>query len=265
MDSLEFIEKLKGTSAGQKYIALIQEEKSKGRSLNWERGFERHHIQPKALGGEDSEDNLVKLSVFNHILAHVYLAKALPCYDTVYAVQILSGKQKNSLQDIEKATIDEVCEWAKIRELARKYRKPHSSETIAKFVEGSKKTRLAKYGSLMSQALSADTIQKRLQNTSQKYGGDSAGQMHTPESKLARKVKMISKYGGCTTHMQSPEIVEKARQTRILHAEQNKRIQKTEEFVSWFNSHPEFKSAYRSVPKFLRERNQTREEYLTSI
>lgn len=37
--------------------------------------FEKHHILPKSLGGDDSEDNLVKLTAKEHIFAHKILIK----------------------------------------------------------------------------------------------------------------------------------------------------------------------------------------------
>lgn len=37
--------------------------------------FEVHHIKPRSLGGDDSKDNLVKLSPREHFVAHILLAK----------------------------------------------------------------------------------------------------------------------------------------------------------------------------------------------
>lgn len=40
--------------------------------------FDRHHIVPRSLGGLDAKDNIAKLSVREHIFAHVLLAKIHP-------------------------------------------------------------------------------------------------------------------------------------------------------------------------------------------
>ena len=40
--------------------------------------FEVHHIVPRCLGGNDLEDNLVKLTPKEHFLAHYLLTKMLP-------------------------------------------------------------------------------------------------------------------------------------------------------------------------------------------
>ena len=221
MDSKEFLGKLGKSEEGRKYLDLVARNKNR-RNLKWERGFERHHIQPRALGGSDSSSNLVKLTVFDHILAHIYLAKALPCYDTVAATCIMCGRRIKTLSEVEKITLEEAYRQSEIRQLRRKYRKPKTDEENRYFVEQSKKTRIERYGSLMSQAHTKQVIEQRLKAVAERYDGDSAGQLHTAKSKLARKLKMISEYGGCTKHMQNPETIEKARQTRIRHAQQSR-------------------------------------------
>lgn len=40
--------------------------------------FHRHHIVPKHMGGEDSEDNLIKLGYKDHREAHLILAECFP-------------------------------------------------------------------------------------------------------------------------------------------------------------------------------------------
>lgn len=261
MDSQEFLKTLKKSKEGLKYLNLVEENKGK-RDLKWKKGFERHHIQPKALGGSDDRSNLVKLTVFDHILAHIYLAKALPCYDTVAATCIMCGRRVKTLSEVEKITLEEAYDQAQIRQLRRKYRRPKTDEENRHFVEQSKKTRIEKYGSLMSQAHTEQAVKQRLKTIAERYNGDSAGQMHTDKSRLARKLKMISEYGGCTKHMQNPEIIEKARQTRIKHAQQSREIIGTQKFQEWFKNHPEYTSEYFSVPKFLKELGQSREEFL---
>ena len=52
---------------------------------------EMHHIVPKCLGGDDSADNLVKLTFREHILAHRLLSKIYPNHPGLnYAVVLLS-------------------------------------------------------------------------------------------------------------------------------------------------------------------------------
>ena len=37
--------------------------------------FERHHIVPRSLGGSDDKDNIVKLTLREHYIAHLLLCK----------------------------------------------------------------------------------------------------------------------------------------------------------------------------------------------
>ena len=62
---------------------------------------ETHHIKPKSLGGDDSDDNLVDLSPREHFIAHRLLAKITTGEDRtkmVFALWRMSnnGKIKNS-------------------------------------------------------------------------------------------------------------------------------------------------------------------------
>lgn len=50
----------------------------KARPLTRECGYEIHHIIPKLLGGKDSKENLVKLSIKEHVFAHRLLVKIYP-------------------------------------------------------------------------------------------------------------------------------------------------------------------------------------------
>lgn len=65
------------------YCSLI--EKSKSRILKSNEIFEIHHIQPRSLGGSDKDDNLVKLTLREHYIAHRLLTK------------FLSGKAKSKM------------------------------------------------------------------------------------------------------------------------------------------------------------------------
>lgn len=63
--------------------------------------FERHHIIPKCLGGDDSTDNLVNLTPEEHFLAHQLLVKIYPTHQGLkYALYLMtispSGKRNNN-------------------------------------------------------------------------------------------------------------------------------------------------------------------------
>jgi hypothetical protein len=82
--------------------------------------YEFHHIHPRKLGGAvRDKNNIVRLSLFEHCQAHILLAKAMPCNETLVPVFRMSGGQYKKLSDFEKITLEEIGEWTKIRALAR--------------------------------------------------------------------------------------------------------------------------------------------------
>ena len=54
---------------------------------------EVHHIMPKALGGDNSNDNLIRLPYRAHLIAHWLLAKAIPCRETTSAFRCMIAFQ----------------------------------------------------------------------------------------------------------------------------------------------------------------------------
>lgn len=60
------------------YEAVISKALSEGRVRNGERYYEKHHIVPKCLGGDNSNSNLVLLTGKEHFLAHKLLRKMYP-------------------------------------------------------------------------------------------------------------------------------------------------------------------------------------------
>lgn len=54
-------------------------------------GFENHHIIPKCMGGTNKKDNLVRLTIPEHLMAHVLLFRENPNNrDLAYAVHMMS-------------------------------------------------------------------------------------------------------------------------------------------------------------------------------
>lgn len=47
----------------------------KRRCISPQQKFERHHIIPRSLGGSDSEENIVKLTLREHYIAHLLLCR----------------------------------------------------------------------------------------------------------------------------------------------------------------------------------------------
>lgn len=117
-----FHKQLNESDFGTQYLQLIGSAKNRG--LKPEKGYEIHHIHPRALEGSDDKSNLVKLTVFEHCIAHYYLAKAVPCWKTLYPILLLSHRQVKKLSDLERLTLEEVCQWSLLREQAKRAPKP---------------------------------------------------------------------------------------------------------------------------------------------
>ena len=85
------------------YLDFINERKSV-RSLDKTKlNFysETHHILPRCKGGEDKDDNLVLLSMKEHIIAHILLAEAFPEYPELsVAARFMIGRGTNSNEDL---------------------------------------------------------------------------------------------------------------------------------------------------------------------
>lgn len=211
-----FYGKLYESEWGRKYLNLIRENVPENTQT------EVHHIQPKALGGTNSCTNLVRLSVLQHILAHIYLAKALPCRETLLPITWMSRKSVKKLTDLEKISLDQIQEWAELREQASKEssRLVHAPETLQKSIRKSQETRKQKYGSCTAYLHTEDIREKILNTIASKYGGDRAGQLHTEEVRNRVLKTRAERYG-----TKGPVLSEEARK-RAVENSQKTRLEK---------------------------------------
>ena len=116
MNSSDFFEKLENSTYGKEYLRIV----SKGsKDLTYEKGFERHHILPRSLGGTNEKQNLVKLTTYQHVLAHYYLALGFPSKETIGAFSCITRfHQFKHLSELEQITLQQLEHWSKLREQA---------------------------------------------------------------------------------------------------------------------------------------------------
>lgn len=137
MNRDEFFEILQKTGEGQAYLSLI--EQNRGRSLVKESGYEIHHILPVAMGGNSSADNLVKLTTYEHLLAHYYLVQSNCHPKALYIFSFIIGPQFNKVSKEEQISLEQLKDWAILREKARHRRlTPEHAEKISKALKGRK-------------------------------------------------------------------------------------------------------------------------------
>lgn len=101
---VEFEEKVQNSE----YVKLVRKVQSLGRGLIREKGFEIHHIHPRGLGGDvRAESNLVKLTLFEHCLAHLLLFKVYPCSETGRPLLKIAGHQFLKTSEEERRTLEQ--------------------------------------------------------------------------------------------------------------------------------------------------------------
>lgn len=205
---------------------------------------ELHHIYPKSFedGRIDEKWNTVKLSIEDHIKAHILLLlsfekagignNSMSYQKAANAVDLCCNVQWKMLSESEKQNLlNEVPNFAEIREkavLAARKRiqdinasrwngdsmgQCHTPESIQK----SLRTRAGKYGNPAGATHCEEVYQKRLPNSIkthvERYGGMTA-LMNTPEAREKAKNTMMERYGSLTDQLHTPEAREKTRATR---------------------------------------------------
>ena len=125
-----------------KYEDFINEIKLENRGLTREKGYEIHHILPKALGGTNDSSNLVKLTYFEHLVAHYLIAKEARCYEmySAFAFLMNTNFQNFSGTEFDKLTEADLREIADMKALslekrAEAQRLPENREKISKSVK----------------------------------------------------------------------------------------------------------------------------------
>lgn len=133
------------------YTNFIESIVNQKRGLSPEPGYEKHHIIPKFLGGSDSSFNLVKLTCFEHVIAHYLLAKELESIDAYLAFGLLDYTRPSKItkEEFESLTDEDLKALAEMREKgieANRIRMVENNpmknpEIKAKAIENCRKTR----------------------------------------------------------------------------------------------------------------------------
>lgn len=112
----EFFKVLQESDSGKKYLALIEEARQNPPD---ERG-EDHHIYPRSFEeGEIKEDNIIRLSVQDHILAHYYLADSIPCTSTFHAFRMMWDRCIKKLPKPDQEFFSHLEKVSEFRKLGR--------------------------------------------------------------------------------------------------------------------------------------------------
>jgi len=190
------------------YDNIIKNAKSQSRILDY---YEKHHIIPKSLGGDDSENNLVNLTAREHFICHFLLTKfttGQDYYKMVYACKGMNRSRKYQKRYINSKLYEIIkTEAAKIQ--SKKFKgKPLSKDH---------KSKISKSGK--GRVNSIETIEKRrLANTGKKRTAEQKEKMRiaqlnrkkkTPEEKAAISAKASEKLKGRKLGSKSEETKKK--------------------------------------------------------
>lgn len=274
MTSTEFYTKLNQSEYGKQYLQLVQKPSVEEGQV--------HHIQPKALGGGNEPENLVRLSVRDHVEAHYLLALAIQVPETFSAIHAMSNFQLKGLTELEQTSFQEREEWARLREQGQQRalkalisetslekardtkRKKYGgdcagqlhTEKVKKAARThSKQTRIDRYGGPTMHLTSEPVKQKRQKTLTEKYGSVTA-LMNTPEARSKAYSKIANRFGKVMGQCLTPEIKAKAQKTR----NRMKFVTTTEEFLEWYDPF-KFRTKYLAVRTFLKETGHKIEEY----
>jgi hypothetical protein len=194
------------------YNSLINNARQRNSSRE---GHERHHILPRSLGGSNTDDNLVNLTLKEHYIAHLLLTKLYTGqekYKMTWALVTLSSKPSNKKRLTSR-------QFVKARQMLSASMKgvPKSAEhrkKIGDAVRGERNGMWGKRGELSPryQATVSEETRNKISKSNKKWAKENPhpfkGKHHSEESK--KKISQ-SKIG---TKL-SVDHIEKIRQRQI--------------------------------------------------
>lgn len=183
------------------YYSIIQS--AKNRELSNEIYFEKHHIIPRSLGGNNKKENIVALTAKEHFICHLLLPKMtenLFRRKMIYALWCIINAE-NGNQNRYKITSRQYDLIKNKQSIARKLYK-HTSESRRKISEGNKGKRVSEE---TKKILSAKAKQR--------------GTFNSKES--IQKAKETRKINGTEKSMITPKAIAKRVETRKINGALN--------------------------------------------
>lgn len=260
---------------------------------------EIHHIVSRALGGSNDPTNLIRLSCFDHIRAHILLYRACPCRKTLLPIIWMSSKEFRHISEKERETIEQMEEWAQLRQEAlqvsgqqgrknlinpniRKRALEHSrktqkqmygTETGGCFTREARlkaelkrqQTNLLRFGTTAGRLTEDSVIQKSIQTRKERYGRGWAVSEEQRKKALEKAHRTLkNRQGSCTAHMRTPENLEKGLRNLRTNCRKRTTVLTSSEFRSWFENQSEEIKHRRKVGLvkiFLKETGRNLQDY----
>lgn len=258
----KFLTKLRETIEGQRYLEFVLNSERRSRSVTRERGYELHHIQPRALGGTNELENLIKLTTYEHCEAHLLLAKALPCYETLYPITKLCGKQIKELTDLERVTLEELYEFSKVRYDALHCKKPeHQRQKIAE--ANRKKAKDPEFRKLLQKPKSEITKLRLRKPKSVEHRQKLARKNQEKGEEYQKQKEEYVKTGKAGPLLKS--MLQRSEKAKQLN-DRKRKVFEAPEFIEWYETSCFGSTGRRlnrvvGVSKFLQETGRTLDDY----
>lgn len=142
--------------------SIILKAKSENRRKHGDCYYERHHILPKCLGGENTEDNLVLLTAREHYVIHKLLREIYPknkklmyaVHRMMYSINKKNHKRDYAISSREYERMRKECSKAFLGSNNPMYGKTHTKEAALKISE----THLGRKRSKKSREKQGETV-----------------------------------------------------------------------------------------------------------
>jgi hypothetical protein len=181
------------------YLQLVEKAQKRANLLGY---YEKHHIIPKCLGGNNSKENLVKLTAKEHYVAHHLLLKIYPNNNSLYhAFWMMSNRFKISSRDYEiarKIISNNMRKNVGTKEAIRKMRLSKKGNKSWLGKTHTKESRNKQSISAKNRNISPEMEQQRRDKISKSHKGKIITKEHAKnisKSKLGSKNPMYGKIG----------------------------------------------------------------------
>ena len=258
----DFYSILEQTQEGKKYLNYVYDSSRYSRPIVREKGYELHHICPRAFLGRNVQSNLVKLTVYEHCEAHLLLAKAFPCYETLFPITKLCGKQIKELTDLEKLTLEELYHFSELRYESLHSKKPEQQRQ--KIAEANRrKAKDPEYLKLLRKPKSEEAKAKLRKPKSEEHRQKLTKKNVEKGQDYQKQKEEFRKTGTVGPLLKSMQLrSEKFRKINEL----KRKVVKSLEFLQWYekncyNSDGKRLNTLSRVPLFLKETKKTLEDY----
>lgn len=174
---------------------------------------ERHHIIPRSLGGDDSSENLVKLSAREHYLVHWLLIYMTHGYEK-HKMQFAFWQMCQMSSNQERVIKSRIYEIAKLHmSEASGIRSPETKQKMSDWQKGKKlsEKHKQKISEKMKGKKFSDSRNKKISNS---HKGKLKTEEHRKNLSLARKGKLCSKRG--PLDLEWKEKISKANSKKII-------------------------------------------------